>query len=66
MTLQSILKQFNKTLTNLDALVKQNNNTVVKNEVEINQLLKDNTALIMEADKAKTISDNIRKLLGVK
>ncbi|OIN07925.1 hypothetical protein [Oceanisphaera psychrotolerans] len=61
--LKSILTGFNKTLTKLEALTKQNTKQVEVNTTRIDELKQQNLDLTAEAQAAKNIAQNIRQLI---
>lgn len=61
--LNAILSGFNKTLTKLDALVSSNSKTVDDNTARIDVLKQQNLELTAEAQAAKNVASNIRKMI---
>lgn len=62
--LKGILSGFNKTITKLEQLSKLNNDHVEENTQRIKSLQEQNLSLTAEAQAAKNIADNLRKLLA--
>lgn len=63
-TLEGILSSFTKVVEDLRVLQLQNNEKVDRNQAAIDRLMAQNTSLSTEASRAKTIEENITKLLS--
>lgn len=61
--LKGILSGFNKTITKLEQLNKVNITHVEENTQRIKSLQEQNLSLTAEAQAAKNIADNLRKLV---
>lgn len=64
MTLDKILKGFNKTLNQLETLVTKNNSVVKANEQTIESLTTTNAALNGETERANNVAAKIRDLVS--
>lgn len=64
MTLNSILKGFNKTLTKLETLQAKNDARMKANEETILGLDKENKELSQEAFQAEKVAQRLRELLA--
>lgn len=64
MTLDKILKGFNKTLTQLETLATKNDGVVNANEQTIESLTATNTALNEETARANNVAAKIRELVS--
>jgi hypothetical protein len=63
-SLKSILAGFSKVVEELQTLQQQNHNKVKENSEKISKLQDTNTVLILEADKAAKVQENITKLIS--
>lgn len=63
-TLDSILSDFQKTISQLDDLVQRNNVSVVKNNDAILKLQEDNDTLNAETKGAENVLKNLNKLIS--
>lgn len=63
LALSKILKTFNKTLTQLETLIQQNDAAVAENTAQIDRIQQTNLDLIAEKQQASNVRDNLTKLL---
>lgn len=63
-TLDSILSDFTKTISKLEALVSVNNDRVDNNNHVVSQLTKENEALTSEAQKAEAVKQKLLSLVS--
>jgi hypothetical protein len=61
--LKAILKAHNKVITKLETLATKNDTTVESNDRYIKQLQEQNLELVAEAQAARNIASNFRKLI---